>query len=218
MEIEYRSKDYSYITNLLIRQVYDNINHCMISYRQAIDKGYLDTELFLYSCSDINLSIHEAFYRGLILGELRTNINSEEKFSKKIIKIQEKNHFEYDSLFSTLTNIINSLCEFKNSIFITKQCQLTSDGFIQDKLTGKSYILTQAIQLGLVSFQENFQINDSTIMDEQMDISPYEEEDSIKSQLFSDTLIFDLLKTTTNPKDETHLTNINKFLSVINTC
>jgi len=157
MEIEYRSKYSPFITNLLIHQVYDNINQCMITFRQAIDKGYLDTELFLYSCSNISISIHEAFYRGLILGELRTNI-TEEKFPKQIINIKEKIDFEYEILFSTLTNIVNSLSEFTNTINIIDECQLTSDGYIQDKKTGKSYILTQAIELGLVSFKDNLQI------------------------------------------------------------
>jgi len=89
MEIEYRSKHCPFITNLLIRQVYDHINQCMITYRQAIDKGYLDTELFIYSCSNISMSIHEAYYHGLILGELRTNI-TEQKLPKQMININEK--------------------------------------------------------------------------------------------------------------------------------
>jgi hypothetical protein len=157
MEIEYRSKSSPFITNLLIRQVYDNINQCMITFRQAIDKGYLDTELFLYSCSNISISIHEAFYCGLILGELRTNI-TEQKFPKQMINIKEKPDFEYEILVSTLTNIVNSLSEFTNTIDIVDHCQLTSDGYIQDKKTGKSYILTQAMELGFVSFKDNLQI------------------------------------------------------------
>ncbi len=157
MEIEYRSKHYPLITNLLIHQVYDTINQCMITFRQAIDKGYLDTELFIYSCSNISISIHEAFYRGLILGELRTNI-TEQKLPKQIIPMKEKNDLEYEILFSTLTNIVNSLSEFTNTINIIDECQLTSDGYIQHKKTGKSYILTQAMELGLVSFKDNSQI------------------------------------------------------------
>ena len=157
MEIEYRSKQSPMITNLLIRQVYDLHNQSMINYRQAIDKGYLDTELFIYSCSNLSLPIHEAFSRGLILGELRTNTNNEEKLPKQMFNIQEKNDFEYDMMFSTLTNIVNSLSEFTNTIHIHDQCQLTSDGFIQDKTTGKSYLLTQAIELGLVSMKDSSQ-------------------------------------------------------------
>lgn len=158
MEIEYRSKQSPMITNLLIRQVYDLHNQSMITYRQAIDKGYLDTEFFLYSCANLSISIHEAFSRGLILGELRTNI-IEDKFPKQIIPHQEKTDFEYDRMFSTLTNIVNSLSEFTNTIHIHDQCQLTSDGFIQDMKTGKSYILTQAIELGLVSMKDISQLS-----------------------------------------------------------
>jgi hypothetical protein len=157
MEIEYRSKHCPFLTNLLIRQVYDSINQCMIPFRQAIDKGYLDTELFLYSCSNICMSIHEAFYHGFILGELRTNI-TEEKFPKPMITINEKNDLQYDIVFSTLTNIVNSLSEFTKTIHIIEECQLTSDGFIQHKKTGKSYILTQAMELGLVSFKDCSQL------------------------------------------------------------
>lgn len=197
MEIEYRSKDSPYVTNLLIRQVYDNINHCMITYRQAIDKGYLDTELFLYSCLNINLSIHEAFYRGLILGELCTNIR-EDKLSKKLINIKETNDYEYEIIFSTLTNIVNSLSEFTNTIHINNQCQLTSDGYIQHKITGKSYLLTQAIELDLVSFKDNSQIiqsNNSTLINDtnptDMDIS-YHEEDLILKENISVNQILEI--------------------------
>ena len=181
MEIEYRSKHSSLITNLLIRQVYDHINQCMISFRQAIDKGYLDTELFLYSYSNISIPIHEAFYCGFILGELRTNL-TEQKLPPTMININKKNDFEYDIIFSTLTNIANSLSEFTNTINISKECQLTTDGYIQHKKTGKCYILTQAIELGLVSFQDSLplvQIDQSTLMNESvvsdMDISYHEE-------------------------------------------
>jgi hypothetical protein len=153
MEIEYRSKHCPFITNLLIHQVYDSINQCMITFRQAIDNGYLDTESFLYSCSNISISIHEAFYRGFILGELRTNI-IDKTLPKQMMNINEKSDSEYENLFSSLTNIVNSLSEFTNTINISDECQLTSDGFIQNKKTKKSYLLTQAIELGLVSFKD----------------------------------------------------------------
>jgi hypothetical protein len=182
MEIEYRSKHSSLITNLLIRQVYDHINQSMITFRQAIDKGYLDMELFLYSYSNISISIHEAFYRGFILGELRTNL-TDQKFPPSIMNINKKQDFEYDIIFSTLTNIANSLSEFTNTINISEECQLTTDGYIQHKETGKSYILTQAIELGLVSFQDTsslVQVDHSTLVNEtmasEMDISCHEEE------------------------------------------
>ena len=153
MEIEYRSKHCPLISNLSIRQVYDHINQCMISFRQAIEKGYLDTELFLYSSSNISIAIHEAFYRGLILGELRTNL-TEQKALQPIMKIKEKTDFEYDIIFSTLTNIVNSLAEFTKTIDLIDQCQLTSDGYIQHKQTGKCYTLTQAMERGLVSLKD----------------------------------------------------------------
>jgi hypothetical protein len=182
MEIEYRSKHSPLITNLLIRQVYDHINQCMITFRQAIEKGYLDTELFLYSCSNISISIHEAFYRGFILGEMRTNL-TEQKLPQSMININKKHDFDYDIIFSTLTNIVNSLSKFNNTINISDECQLTVDGYIRDKRTGKCYILTQAIELGLVSFQDNSpltQIDYSALVNEtiasEMDISYHEEE------------------------------------------
>ncbi|CAF0806650.1 unnamed protein product [Rotaria sordida] len=157
MEIEYRSKHYPIITNLLIHQVYDSINKCMITFRQAIDNNYLDIELFIYSCSNISMSIHEAFYCGLIIGELRTNI-IEQEFPKQIININEKYDFDYDILFLLLKTIVNNLNEFINTIKIIDECQLTSDGYIQHKKTRKCYLLTQAIELGLVSFQDSSQI------------------------------------------------------------
>ena len=118
----------------------------MISCRQAVDKGYLNLELFLYSNINLSLTIHEAFYRGLLIGELRTTITE----SKGIIYVNEKRNFEYENLFSSLTNIINTLSEFRNTINIIDNCELTSDGFIRQKKTGKCYLLTEAMELGLV--------------------------------------------------------------------
>ena len=155
MIIEYRSKQSPLVTNLCIRQVYDPHHQSMITYRQAIDRGYLDTEFFLYSSSTISMPIHEAFYHGWILGELRTNI-TDEKLSKSLVPIKENHHqFEYDIIFSTLTNLVNSLSEFTHTIHIHEQCCLTTDGFIQHKKTGKNYILTQALEFGFVSFKDD---------------------------------------------------------------
>ena len=154
MIIEYRSKHSPLLTHLCIRQVYDPHHQSMITYRQAIDRGYLDTEFFLYSASNISIPIHEAFYHGWILGELRTNI-TDEKLSNSLMTMKENDQFEYDIIFSTLTNLVNSLSEFTHTIHIHDQCSLTTDGFIQHKKTGKNYILTQAIELGFVSFKDN---------------------------------------------------------------
>ncbi len=118
--------------------------------RQAMDKGYLNLELFSYSNLNLSMTIHEAFYRGLIIGELRTNRTE----SKAIIDGNERRDFEYENLFSSLTNIINSLSEFRNTINIIDDCELTSDGFIKQKKTGKCYLLTQAMELGLVSIKD----------------------------------------------------------------
>jgi len=118
--------------------------------RQAMDKGYLNLELFSYSNVNFSITIHEAFYRGLIIGELRTNRTE----SKALIDGNEKRDFEYENLFSSLTNIINSLSEFRNTINIIDDCELTSDGFIKQKKTGKCYLLTQAMELGLVSIKD----------------------------------------------------------------
>jgi hypothetical protein len=150
IEIEYRSKQYPIKTNMIIHQVYDQIHQCMISPRQAIDNGYLNLQLFIYSCLNLSMEIHEAFYRGLIIGELRTNMTE----LKPRIYANEKRDVEYDHLFSSLTNIINSLSEFRNTINIVDECELTSDGFIRQKQTGKRYLLTQAIELGLVSIKD----------------------------------------------------------------
>jgi hypothetical protein len=73
------------------------------------------------------MAIHEAFYRGLIIGELRTDIN-EQELPKQMININEKNDFEYENLFSSLTNIVNSLSEFTNTIDINDECQITTNG------------------------------------------------------------------------------------------
>lgn len=154
MIIEYRSKESPLVANLYIRQVYDHFNQSMISYRQAMDKGYLDTEVFVYSCSNVSISIHEAFYRGWILGELRTNITEQKLPKSMMTMVKDNQQFEYDTLFSTLTNLVNSLSEFTHTIHVNDQYQLTTDGFIQEKKTGKKYILTQAMELGLVSFND----------------------------------------------------------------
>ncbi|CAF0749941.1 unnamed protein product [Adineta steineri] len=208
--IEYRSKHYSIISNLTIHQVYDNIQQCMISCQQAIDKGYLNLELFLYTNLNLSMEIHDAFYRGLIIGDLQTNVTQ----PKPIISINEKRDFEYENLFSSLTNIINSLSEFRNTINIIDECELTSDGFIKQKKTGKCYLLTQAIESGLESTLVNNTI--STTMNTTSDedgINPY----------FSDTFMFDLLKPTASSVDEIenteiYPTNTKRLLPSINTC
>ncbi|CAF1329396.1 unnamed protein product [Rotaria magnacalcarata] len=156
MIVEYHSKYYPVITQLFIRQVYDSINQCMVTYRQAIDSDYLDIELFIYSCSNISMSIHEAFYCGFIVGELRTD-TTERKLPKTILQITENE----DAIFSLLKTIVNSLREFTNTILIHGECELTSDGYIQLKTTQKSYLLTEAIELGLVSFENTSQITQS---------------------------------------------------------
>jgi hypothetical protein len=65
---------------------------------------------------------------------------------------------EDNDIFSLLTNIVNSLHEFISTINIVNECQLTSDGYIQHKKTGKCYLLTQAMELGLISFTDNSEI------------------------------------------------------------
>ncbi|CAF3818467.1 unnamed protein product [Adineta steineri] len=208
--IEYRSKQYSIISNLTIHQVYDNIQQCMISCQQAIDKGYLNLELFLYTNLNLSMEIHDAFYRGLIIGDLQTNVTQ----PKPIISINEKRDFEYENLFSSLTNIINSLSEFRNTINIIDECELTSDGFIKQKKTGKCYLLTQAIESGLESTLVNNTMSSTmnTTSDED-GINPY----------FSDTFMFDLLKPTASSVDEIenteiYPTNTKRLLPSINTC
>ncbi|CAF0877753.1 unnamed protein product [Adineta steineri] len=208
--IEYRSKQYSIISNLTIHQVYDNIQQCMISCQQAIDKGYLNLELFLYTNLNLSMEIHEAFYRGLIIGDLQTNVTQ----PKPIISINEKRDFEYENLFSSLTNIINSLSEFRNTINIIDECELTSDGFIKQKKTGKCYLLTQAIESGLESTLVNNTMSSTmnTTSDED-GINPY----------FSETFMFDLLKPTASSVDEIENTeiypiNTKRLLPSINTC
>jgi hypothetical protein len=113
---------------------------------------------------------------------MRTNL-TEQKLPQSMININKKHDFDYDIIFSTLTNIVNSLSKFNNTINISDECQLTVDGYIRDKRTGKCYILTQAIELGLVSFQDNSpltQIDYSALVNEtiasEMDISYHEEE------------------------------------------
>lgn len=172
MMIEYRSKQSPFIANLYIRQVYDHSSQSMITYRQAIDKGYLDTEFFLYSSSNVSISIHEAFYHGWILGELRTNI-TEQKLPKSIMTIKDNHQFEYDILFSTLTNLVNSLSEFTHTIHINDQCHLTTDGFIQHKKTGKNYILTQAMEFGLVSFEDSASVTQFESLENVIEIEYY---------------------------------------------
>ncbi|CAF1086817.1 unnamed protein product [Rotaria sp. Silwood1] len=103
------------------------------------------------------MSIYEAFYCGLIIGKLHTNIIEQEP-SKQIINIDEKYDFDYEILFSLLQTIVNNLNEFINTINIIDVCQLTSNGYIQHKKTKKCYLLTQAIELGLVAFQDSSQI------------------------------------------------------------
>ncbi|CAF2130160.1 unnamed protein product [Rotaria magnacalcarata] len=201
IEIEYRSKQYPLIAYLSIHQVYDPIQQCMISCRQAIEKKILNLEFFLYTYLNLNMEIHEGFNRGLIIGELRTQTTE----SKSINYVNEKQDIEYDNLFSSLTNIINSLSEFRNTINIIDECELTSDGFIRHKKTDKSYLLTQAIQCGLVSIKDNslenhvddsknnsMLLNDSTSWDKNGTLT---EQEAIP--FFSDTFIFDLLTTTT---------------------
>ncbi|CAF0884134.1 unnamed protein product [Adineta steineri] len=208
--IEYRSKQYSIISNLTIHQVYDSIQQCMISCQQAIDKGYLNLELFLYTNLNLSMEIHEAFYRGLIIGDLQTNVTQ----PKPIISINEKRDFEYENLFSSLTNIINSLSEFRNTINIIDECELTSDGFIKQKKTGKCYLLTQAIEFGLESTLVNNTMSSTMNTTSNEDgINPY----------FSDTFMFDLLKPTASSVDEIenteiYPTNTKRLLPSINTC
>lgn len=132
----------------------------MISGQQAVDKGYLNLELLTYSYSNTTMEIHEAFNRGLITGELRTQATE----SKPMTNINEKCDNEYENIFSSLTNITNSLSEFRNSINISDECEITSDGYIRHKKTEKFYLLTQAVQLGFVSVNdtcEKYQIDDS---------------------------------------------------------
>ena len=104
----------------------------MIPFRAAIDQGCLDLELFSYSSAHCSMPIHEAFYRGLIVGEMRTTSMS----AKPLLPAKEKVECDYDRVFSSLTNIINSLSEFRNSIQINDQCELSTDGFIRQKTTG----------------------------------------------------------------------------------
>ncbi|CAF1259813.1 unnamed protein product [Rotaria sp. Silwood1] len=227
IEIEYHSKHYPIITNLIIHQIYDHNHQCMISCQQAIDKNYLNLDLLLYTYSNISMDIHEAFSRGLILGELRTNTIK----SKSMNYINEKQDFEYDNIYTSLTNIINSLSEFRNTINIIDECELTSDGFIQHKKTKKCYLLTQAIELGLVSIKnislktqndnsKNYStmVNDTTSYNKNITCT-----DDETIPYFSDTFILDLLTANDNSldesqQDEMHSTNIKRFLPLMNTC
>ena len=159
MEIEYRSRQAPLITNLIVHQVYDAVSQTMIPFQQAIDLGYLDLEFFSYASANFTMSIHDAFSRGFILGELRTSSTS-----TPAVFAHEKRACEYDYIFSSMTNIINSLSEFRNTIQISDACELTADGFIKEKATDKCHLLTQAIELGLISIADlssKFQCNDS---------------------------------------------------------
>ncbi|CAF3435219.1 unnamed protein product [Rotaria socialis] len=231
IEIEYRSKQYPLIAYLSIRQAYDPIQQCMISCRQAIENKILNLEFFLYTYLNLNMEIHEGFNRGLIIGELRTQTTE----SKPISYVNEKQDIEYENLFSSLTNIINSLSEFRNTINIIDECELTSDGFIRHKKTDKFYLLTQAIQLGFVAIKDNslnvddsknnsMLLNDSVSWDKNGTLTAQE-----AIPFFSDTFIFDLLTTTTTtttttPTKSIHesqegaldSTNTKRFLPVMN--
>jgi hypothetical protein len=68
---------------------------------------------------------------------------------------------EDNDISSLLTNIVHSLHEFISTINIVDECQLTSDAYIQHRKTGKCYLLTQAMELGLISFTDNSEITQS---------------------------------------------------------
>lgn len=137
------------IAHLTVHQVYDAVNQTMIPFRQAIDLGYLDLEFFSYASANFTMSIHDAFSRGFILGELRTSSTS-----TPAAFVDDRRACEYDSIFSSMTNIIRSLSEFRNTIQISDTCELTDDGFIKETTTDKRHLLTQAIELGLISIAE----------------------------------------------------------------
>ncbi|UJR09043.1 hypothetical protein I4U23_013292 [Adineta vaga] len=226
IQIEYHSKQSPMKTILNIHQVYDGTHQCMITCRQAIDKCYLNLQLFSYSNINLCMPIHDAFCKGLITGELRTVVTE----SKSIIHVNEKHSFDYENIFSTLTNIINSLSEFRNTVQISDQCELTSDGFIREKKTEKSYLLTQAIELGLVSIKDislkdrwEYSQNESTLVNETLSTMVNETRDENELlPYFSDTFILDLMKVTGSATDEFEkcerlLSNTKQFLSSINT-
>ncbi|CAF1032728.1 unnamed protein product [Adineta ricciae] len=224
IQIEYHSRQSPVQSILTIHEVYDSTRQCMIPCRQAIEKGYVNLQTFSY----LSMTIHDAFYRGLITGELLTKVTE----PKSIIHVNEKSDVEYDNVFSSLTNIINCLSEFRNAIHISDQCELTSQGFIREKKTGKEYLLTQAIELGFVSIKDissksqcKQSTNDSTLVDETVSTTSMNDtrDDHELMPYFSDTFIFDLLKVANDPLDEYDTcerfqTAAKQFLSPLNTC
>jgi hypothetical protein len=136
------------MANLFIDQVYDAVRQTMISHRQAICDGHLDIESFVYTSGHYSMPIHQAFYHGLILGRLQTNRTAD---TASILMKKKFIDSDYDFMFSSLTNMINSLSEFRDTIKMVDQCELMSNGFIRDKLTDRYYLLSQAIELGFVS-------------------------------------------------------------------
>ena len=153
MEIEYRSRQSGIVSNLCIRQVYDRTTQSLVNFQQAIDRGYLDTDLYWYSCSDLSMPIHDAFYRGLIIGELRTS-TSEQTLPELKTSATKIDEFEREDLISLLTKLLDSLREFLSTVVIIDECQLTTDGYIQHRKSGQCYLLTQAMELGLVVFSD----------------------------------------------------------------
>ena len=151
MEIEYSSSTSSMMVHLSIEQIWNPFEERMIGFRSAIDLNLLDLNSFRYALNrNESIPIHEAFYRGLILGQLKTSST----MNRPTTMFIEKNSNDYDDVFSSLTNLINSLSEFRNSFEICEHCELTCDGFIRDKQTQKTYLLSQAMEFGLISIRD----------------------------------------------------------------
>ena len=172
IEIEYRSRCSPLIAHLHIDQVFDVEKQKLISFAQAINEHRLDLETFSYWSGSLAMPIHQAFHRGLILGHLRTSINEPNASSTLVIN-EQSDSSDYDQILASLTNMVNSLTEFRNTIRIDQQCQLTSDGYIRHRTTGRCYLLTQAAELNLISIEEHSTTNENQLIPIPVDQSRY---------------------------------------------
>lgn len=97
------------------------------------------------------MTIEHSFQRALVLGNFRTTLEHNPMMP---IRPQRKFDDEQESIFASLTNIINSLTEFRSSIRIEKSCRLTDDGFIFQTSTDRRFSLSEAIEFGLISIDD----------------------------------------------------------------
>jgi hypothetical protein len=126
----------------------------MMPHRRAIDSGLLDLETLVYCSGSHSMPIHQAFLCGWIVGELRTRIEPNGS-SPSMIECEPMRGDDQDDLCVSLTNIVNSLSEFRHSIQIDHRARLTDDGYIEDKLTQQRFLLSEAIQCGLITIAES---------------------------------------------------------------